>query len=320
MKPLISIIIPSFNRVTLIGETLESVLAQTYTNWECIVVDDGSTDNTVEVVEKFCQNDCRFKLHIRNREPKGANTCRNIGFDFSSGEYIQFFDSDDLMHPDLLKLKFFEIKKEPSTDLIVCLHQIFPSTSFLANFPVRIHSINYVNDFVAEKIKLNTQNTLIKREIIYLAGLFDERLLRAQEVEFFSRVLLFSRKVSTINETLIFVRSHNESITGAYSNKISQYVSSDISARLMIYENAKRNNYKLDNCALNHLQSVIITDLHILITKKDIKSFIFATINSFRSGLFKSKNVKFINFIVLSFVYFITNRFQLKLYNSLNHF
>src|SRR5690554_5799485 len=105
-NPLVSIIIPTFNRAHLIGETLDSVLAQTYHNWECIVVDDGSTDNTDEVMAEYIAKDARFQYHHRPAvKSKGANACRNYGFEKSKGAYIQWFDSDDLMHPEKIAIK-----------------------------------------------------------------------------------------------------------------------------------------------------------------------------------------------------------------------
>ena len=81
-QPLVSIIIPTFNRAHLIGETLDSILAQTYTHWECLITDDGSTDNSIEIIQEYVTKDTRFKLFTRpaNR-PKGANACRNIGLE-----------------------------------------------------------------------------------------------------------------------------------------------------------------------------------------------------------------------------------------------
>ena len=97
-QPLVSIIIPTFNRAHLIGETLDSVLAQTYTNWECIVVDDGSTDATGDLMESYVKKDTRFRYHHRPKNRlTGGNAARNYGFELSKGEYLNFFDSDDLM-------------------------------------------------------------------------------------------------------------------------------------------------------------------------------------------------------------------------------
>ncbi|MFT5892137.1 MAG: glycosyltransferase involved in cell wall biosynthesis, partial [Dokdonia sp.] len=94
----ISIIIPAYNREAIIGETLRSIQKQTFTNWECIVVDDGSSDATFQVVTAFAKADSRIKLHKRPEQLlKGANACRNYGFEMSEGAYVNWFDSDDLM-------------------------------------------------------------------------------------------------------------------------------------------------------------------------------------------------------------------------------
>ena len=99
-------IIPTYNRSDLLGNTLDSVISQTYTNWECIVVNDSSIDYTSELMEFYCEKDKRIKFYHRPHSlTKGANSCRNYGFEVSKGEYIQWFDSDDLMHPEKLNLK-----------------------------------------------------------------------------------------------------------------------------------------------------------------------------------------------------------------------
>ena len=97
-NPLVSIIIPTYNRAHLIGETLDSVLAQTYENWECIIVDDGSTDNTAEVINRYNQKDSRFQFYYRPIDKiKGASSCRNFGLSQSEGVFVIFLDSDDLL-------------------------------------------------------------------------------------------------------------------------------------------------------------------------------------------------------------------------------
>jgi len=97
MSNIVSVIIPLYNREELIVETLQSLLNQTFNNWEAIVVDDGSTDNSYNVVDEISKKEPRIKLLKRNREPKGAPTCRNIGIKESSGNFIMFLDSDDIL-------------------------------------------------------------------------------------------------------------------------------------------------------------------------------------------------------------------------------
>jgi len=100
MNPLVSIVITSFNRAKYIGEAIESVLSQTYSNLECIIVDDGSTDNTEGIVFEYIKRDRRVSFYPRPQDsPKGANACRNYGFSVSKGEYINWLDDDDLLHP-----------------------------------------------------------------------------------------------------------------------------------------------------------------------------------------------------------------------------
>ena len=98
--PRVSVIIPTFNRADLLSETLQSVLEQTFADWECIVVDDGSTDNTREVVESFAERDPRFRYVWQ--ENGSATVARNRGLALATGEYVGFLDSDDHFAPDRL--------------------------------------------------------------------------------------------------------------------------------------------------------------------------------------------------------------------------
>lgn len=108
--PLVSIIIPTFNREHLIKDTLESVLLQSYPNWECIIVDDGSTDNTVAVIKEFIKNDSRFSFY--NLEHKGVSYARNYALSVVKGEFIQFLDSDDLLHENKIKDSLAALAKD----------------------------------------------------------------------------------------------------------------------------------------------------------------------------------------------------------------
>src|SRR5690606_6473581 len=113
MEPKVSIIIPTYNRCSLLGRTLDSVMSQTFSSWECIVVDDGSTDYTSEIMHFYTTIDGRIKYLVRpNHLSKGANSCRNYGFKMSRGSLIQWFDSDDLMLPLFLEIKVKAIQEQ----------------------------------------------------------------------------------------------------------------------------------------------------------------------------------------------------------------
>ncbi|MFS4471680.1 glycosyltransferase family 2 protein [Chryseobacterium sp. T20] len=95
MNPKISVIVPCYNQARFLDESLQSVLDQTYENWECIIVNDGSPDNTAEVADKWVKKDNRFRYLYK--ENGGLSSARNAALEIKTGDYIQFLDSDDIL-------------------------------------------------------------------------------------------------------------------------------------------------------------------------------------------------------------------------------
>ena len=117
MSPVFSIIIPVYNVASYLPECLESVLAQTFTDWEAICVDDGSTDGSSLVLNEFASRDCRFVVkHISN---SGVSIARNVALERANGEYIIFLDGDDALDRCLLS-RLFEILSESREIEVVC--------------------------------------------------------------------------------------------------------------------------------------------------------------------------------------------------------
>lgn len=114
-EALVSVIMPAYNCEKYVVEAINSVLAQTYKNWELLVLDDGSNDNTLQVIEEFSKNDSRIKA-LRNGKNMGVSATRNRGIELTSGEWIAFLDSDDMWHP---------LKLENSLDLLKKMLQNF---------------------------------------------------------------------------------------------------------------------------------------------------------------------------------------------------
>lgn len=107
---LVSIITPTYNCAKFIGRTIESVQAQTYKNWEMVIVDDRSNDNTKEIVEKYIKNDSRIKYHLLN-ENSGAAVARTTSMKLAKGAYMAFLDSDDIWVPNKLEKQIEWMKK-----------------------------------------------------------------------------------------------------------------------------------------------------------------------------------------------------------------
>lgn len=253
MTQLVSIIIPSYNRAHLISETLDSILAQTYINWECIVVDDGSTDTTVTVIEKYIQKDRRIRYYQRPKsKPKGANACRNYGFALSKGVYVNFFDSDDVMHQDKLKLQVEQLQNNPTYSFTVCQTLVFENTieNSLGLRKNKIYAKDFFNAFVANQIKWLTQAPLFKTEFLKKHNIsFDESLQQSQERDFFLKVLAVTNDYLYNDTPLVYFRKHSNSISSGVQSKSKLYSNFKVSV-------ATLQNYKaqLNGKAIQYTQ------------------------------------------------------------------
>ena len=112
--PLVSIIIPNFNSQKYLRETILSVIGQTYKNWELIIVDDHSTDNSIKMIEEFTKSDPRVTMLKTIKNSGGPATPRNIGLEHASGDYIAFLDSDDTWFQDKLSVQIEYMLRENS--------------------------------------------------------------------------------------------------------------------------------------------------------------------------------------------------------------
>lgn len=223
-NPLVSIIIPTYNRVHLIGETLDSVLAQTYTNWECIIVDDGSTDNSDEVVSSYVKRDSRFQYHHRPIDrPKGGNAARNYGFELSKGQYVKWFDSDDIMLPFFIDKQVSILQQDFNLDFCVCQGQYFFENGEVKNNYINLKPKNHpIYSYFLESHVFATPSPLWKKEFLKDKDLFDLKLFRSQEADFHFRMLTYNPNYSLHEDFLFQVRRGHGSIESNSINKTAQ--------------------------------------------------------------------------------------------------
>lgn len=132
-KPIVSIIVPCYKQAIYLPETLDSVLKQTYQNWECIVVNDGSPDNTAEVVEQYSKKDARIRLLSQTNQ--GLAMARNNGIKNSYGEFILPLDSDDLIESTYIEKAIDYFEKNPLTKLVYCQADRFGDKNEYWNLP-----------------------------------------------------------------------------------------------------------------------------------------------------------------------------------------
>ena len=178
---LVSIIIPVYNQEKYLAETLNSVLNQTYSNWECVLVNDGSTDNSVAILQPFLTQDNRF--YFINSENKGVSNARNLALQQTKGKYVLFLDGDDLIHPEKINLAISNFQK--NSDLSI----VFNTTSYFQDiienklYDIKIDAelLNF-NDLLlywGEKIIIPIHSAIIKRSL--LDGIEFNTNLTAQE-------------------------------------------------------------------------------------------------------------------------------------------
>ncbi len=259
----VSIIIPTFNRAHFLGETLDSISAQTFRDWECIVVDDGSSDYTEELMNFYAEKDQRFKFYSRpKRLNEGANACRNFGFPKSSGNYILWYDSDDLMKAEKLEIQLRTLKNSNS-DFCVAHSEIFNDSSgkILGLRFEQLSSDNLMLDYAMMKIGWMTPAVLWKKRFLNnLNTLFDEELQAAQEWEFHLRVIAQNPRFSIIEKSQDLIRQHGNSITYSIDNPEREWYY--FLARLRIYRNrdvhlGKETKYYLKNYLWSHFKKIV---------------------------------------------------------------
>lgn len=218
ISPKVTIIMATYNRADFIEETLKTIQNQSFENWECLIIDDGGIDNTLEVISPVLNTDSRFKFFKRpDTYHKGLSGCRNYGLDLASGKYIQFFDDDDLMNPKKLELKIEPFLKNENLNFTICKFESLTKNDqgeikiFQSEFKLK-HS--HVGDAVLlGDLKMNSLSSLWNVSVINKFR-FDETLMYAEEWELFTRIgYQFPDNYAFVDEYLFTYRKHENTLT-----------------------------------------------------------------------------------------------------------
>ncbi len=204
-----SIIIPSFNSLTFLNETLESVFNQTYPNIEVIIIDDGSTDGSFE----YLQSIDKPNFIVKKNKGKGACAARNYGFELATGDYIMYLDADDIISPNKIEAQI-SLFKEHGDDILVSgmwgrFYRTIEDVKWSEQLLNKDYNtpIEWLIDSWMGKGMGQTSIWLAPRKLIEKAGPWDERLTINQDGEFFSRVILHAKAVKLSNDARVYYRS-----------------------------------------------------------------------------------------------------------------
>lgn len=211
MTPEVSVLIPVFNSASFLEKTIGSVINQTFKNFEIIVVDDGSIDNSREIIQKLEKQHDVIISHFQSNQ--GACKARNSAFELSCGKYIQYLDADDILHPNKIEDQVKMARIYDNSTVISGQWDRFNIDLNEAKFPQRFVDKDYANpiDWLIDswegKGMAQTAAWLTPRELIVSAGPWDESLHLNQDGEFFCRVLLKSQAIRHCSSSKVFYRS-----------------------------------------------------------------------------------------------------------------
>jgi len=203
--PFFSVIIPTYNRATLLPKAIESVFAQTYTDWELIIIDDASTDNTKEVVEEYSDNRIRYYKNDVNLERSAS---RNRGIEASKGQYICFLDSDDVFLSQRLELLKSEIEKRQTQVFMVFTDLVYNNGILLSYSNEKMQSYKSIFDFLTDNI-IGVPQVCIHRNILENIQ-FNPDIRIAEDLELWLRIAKAYNVTYFENQPTVMAYEHEE--------------------------------------------------------------------------------------------------------------
>jgi len=244
-SPFFSIVTPLYNREDLIEETIKSLINQSYISWEYLIVDDGSTDDSLKRVNQWAKTDNRIKSIPRNRLPKGAPTCRNIGLNQALGKYIVFLDSDDLLKTNCLEQRAHILTKHLDIDFIATGAELFRLEP--GDKEIKLNILNKERDDISRFLTLDfpwqTAGCTYNIETLKAYNIsWDEDLACHQDLDFSMQILSSGLQYKKIEEVI------DLDLRMGGTDKISKHgkTKKHIESKILYLKNILENN-KIDN-------------------------------------------------------------------------
>jgi len=302
MNIMVSIIMPAFNASKYIEESIVSAQNQTYTDWELIVVDDGSTDNTAKIVHSLKASDPRINYIYQSNKRLGA--ARNTGLRFAKGKFIAFLDSDDLWMPEKLE-KQLSVFNNHNVDLVYTNgYKLMETTQTVENYPTKSGTYTgtqmYQMQYIGNHIPV--LSVLMKREWINKIGLHDENIhiFGCEDYDYWIRMAKNGANFYGMDEYLFKYRVHPQAMsqnhtkmkvaeltvlvknfdfglreTGLFAERISPSIKSIIPKLLDQKNTSAAQSMALALWKLHHKPQYLLLWLHIWLFKDGLKSIFY---------------------------------------------
>jgi len=236
---LVSVVVPTYNRGHLLPDAIKSIENQTYSKYEIIVVDDGSTDDT----EAVCKD---LNVIYIKQENAGASAARNTGIRKCNGEFVAFLDSDDVWHPKKLEKQVGFFQQHPECGLVHTDTEVVGVDESYSFSPVgyqRFEKIRHIESVVLNPY-FGMPTVMIPKHVLDEIGLFDESIATAEDLDLFLRIAM-RYPVGYMNETMLVVRKGEDNLSGgADSYEDNEYVFTRFFQKNNEYFKDKQDIYK----------------------------------------------------------------------------
>jgi glycosyltransferase involved in cell wall biosynthesis len=222
-KPKVSIIVPVYNIENFLAECLDSVLSQTFTEFECILVDDCSTDTCSNICDDYALKDRRVKV-IHNIENVGSSISRKVGMDNCCGEYILYIDGDDFVEKDMIE-KMYIKAKSGNFDMVICeyYYEKHGERIYIKQDIEKMNKMDILKDIIVlKKLAAAVWNKFIKRDI--LAKIQFPKINYSEDRFINVQTLYYSEKIGFIGEALYHYRYNQNSISFSQQGKDKRIV------------------------------------------------------------------------------------------------
>lgn len=226
LQPFISIILPVYNGSQFLAESIESCINQTYTNWELIIVNDCSTDNSLQIAEQYAGKDSRIRI-VNNQINKKLPASLNEGFKYATGKYYTWTSHDNRFHIDFLKVYVEYLESHPDTGFLTGTYQMMDEAGKLLDIVSLPDPQKYMPLFNPVAYAF-----MYRADVAQKAGRYDENLFLVEDYEYWVRLWLHTN-VERIEECLYYTRVHGGTLTALRKKEIAQKL---LEMRLMYFD------------------------------------------------------------------------------------
>lgn len=281
----LSIVIPCYNSELYIENCINSILTQDYSNFEVLIVDDGSKDKTSTIVKRIIDENKNKSLRYYFQHNNGQSSARNFGILHSKGKYIAFLDSDDYMAPNSLQVRMDTLKSKPSIDILHSDAFLNIDGNILEQTYKELYGAKIETKIIKNLLKQNfliNSTVIVKKEVLLEVGMFDPLIFSAEDYDLWIRIALKNKQFDYVDIPTIVHTIRKSSLSklmtlqGYLRNILKVY------DKILKNEDLRFGNKRILKCTIRKLNSMIEAE--------NVKEFIL-TKNSKEANLFIIKQI-----------------------------